>query len=520
MSAPVRVAALLDAARRHLAWQHAAVWATHASLAAAGCVIVTAAWAAFSGKMPEHRLAWAIPVAALLAALPPLFRPPTRARAAAVLDALAGSHDRLSTALYLADATAPTERAALAECEEFASRCDTRALLRASFLPRFGALGAAGAAYAALCLFAYFSQPARLPEPPALRELADQAEALRKLAAALAAERSPAMREAAEAVREAAARIKPTVTDRADVAEARKRALAEWAALQAALGKMGAKGASADELAALGQALRERASTAMAADALAEAGEEAAAEAMEQVVRAASRDEIARANMTMAEAAAQIPQESAGRLAEAMRRAGEAGETGAAEAMARVAQTLRDGASQRGGDQGQGKGRSQVDRDALQKLLSALQDIKDGKGEGRESSDAGDREQTGEGRQGQGVAMKGFGEGEAGLVSETGAPSGRPGGEMDTGTTESPFGREQTESFSGATPLHAQGILGEGESLSELISAAGADETARARLRVILEAARGRAESSVSEERIPPGARDVVRRYFESLRTE
>ena len=68
--------------------------------------------------------------------------------------------------------------------------------------------------------------------------------------------------------------------------------------------------------------------------------------------------------------------------------------------------------------------------------------------------------------------------------------------------------------------LALRGQLGEGESLSQLLPAAGGDDKARRRYKELYEAVLPAAEEAVLQENIPLGSRYFIRRYFEAIRPE
>ena len=99
-------------------------------------------------------------------------------------------------------------------------------------------------------------------------------------------------------------------------------------------------------------------------------------------------------------------------------------------------------------------------------------------------------------------------------------PAGAPGSEHDTGTSEigqrpvinPPVAAERT--------TRAPGLLGEGESLSDLAPSTDPGAPARAgrRYREVYDAMVPAARDSVRQENIPLGSRVLVERYFQNIR--
>ena len=119
------------------------------------------------------------------------------------------------------------------------------------------------------------------------------------------------------------------------------------------------------------------------------------------------------------------------------------------------------------------------------------------------------------------VAMQSFApgnkDGEPG-AGDPRMPSGQPGSERDTGTTDSPFGKERNDPGKEALAKQLTGRLGEGESLSQFLPSAGDDSKSGRRYKELYEAMAPAAEEAVLQENIPLGSRFFIKRYFESIR--
>jgi hypothetical protein len=151
--------------------------------------------------------------------------------------------------------------------------------------------------------------------------------------------------------------------------------------------------------------------------------------------------------------------------------------------------------------------------DAMQKLLSALENLKHGEGQSGKTG-----QQGGDGSQ---VLMQAFDRKTATDLAkgQMMMPSGKPGGEKDTGTTETPFGAKPNEATEKGMDLAVQGLQGAGEMASQLLPGATSDDSqARRQYRELYESMAPAAEDAVQQENIPLGSRFFVKRYFEAIR--
>jgi hypothetical protein len=172
---------------------------------------------------------------------------------------------------------------------------------------------------------------------------------------------------------------------------------------------------------------------------------------------------------------------------------------------------------------GKGKQNEQgIGDEDLKKLLGSLQEMKD-----QQQQNSGKEEQTegdGEGEEtgaGSGpVTMLSFQESpNVDPAVEIGVPTGRPGGERDEGTTRDPFASEAADARETRRRERLKGQLGEGESLSNLLPAANSgDAKAVQRYRELTEAAAASAEEAVLQENLPLGSRFLIKRYFQAIR--
>ncbi len=180
---------------------------------------------------------------------------------------------------------------------------------------------------------------------------------------------------------------------------------------------------------------------------------------------------------------------------------------------------------QKGGQQAQKAGGKPMSDDDLKKLLSALQQMKDQQGQPQEGNGPGgkpDQPEPGEGDGQPRIAVQSFvqpgSDGPPQPDGEPSIPTGKPGTDRDTGTTETPFG-QSSPAPGAAAPDRLTGKLGEGESLTALTPNAAPDGSkASRRYRELYEAAAPAAEDAVNQEAIPLGSRFLIKRYFESIR--
>jgi hypothetical protein len=97
-------------------------------------------------------------------------------------------------------------------------------------------------------------------------------------------------------------------------------------------------------------------------------------------------------------------------------------------------------------------------------------------------------------------------------------PSGQPGSEHDTGTTDSPFGKEKNAAASESQQQSISGRLGQGETLRQFLPGVADASKSKRRYKELYEAMAPAAEDAVVQENIPLGSRFFIKRYFESIR--
>jgi hypothetical protein len=174
-------------------------------------------------------------------------------------------------------------------------------------------------------------------------------------------------------------------------------------------------------------------------------------------------------------------------------------------------------AEKSGSKPGEGKTMSNED---LKKLLGALQQLKDRQQNGEPGSGKAPSDEPG--KDSGPITMLSFGEPsprDPGNGIDT--PTGQPGSENDKGTTKDPFGTAGSAAEA-KRQEQLKGELGEGETLSALIPAAAGAGDAKGvrRYKELTEAAAAAAADAVLQENIPLGARFLIQRYFEAIRSK
>ncbi|HZJ17447.1 MAG TPA: hypothetical protein VFD27_20510 [Chthoniobacteraceae bacterium] len=435
---------------------------------------------------------------------------------AILVDRLGGTRDRFLTALSFADSASDFENLAVHECRAFlAKRNFARHVpLRLPFATRYLLVPAI-----ALALLQWEAQLAeearRRAAEAAQQEVGGTTSQLEQLAKEIEKANDKAgdeeLKKIAEQVKKSAEQLRAQ-NNGAD--EAAKAALRELSNLEQMLQQLQKPPAAAtpEEMKQLAKSLAQNPATEKAAEAL-EAGQlaEAAKELEEAAKQEPTKEE---AEKTLREALERLAtqrqlSEALQQLAkQAQQQSGESSET-----LQKLAQMLKQmGRQQQGGADQQGK---PMTEEMLKKLLAALENMKFGEGEkpgGNPDS------KGGEGGQ---ISIQSFAKSDpGGSQNPVGSsfPSGRPGSEKDTGTTETPFGKKPGERGEPGEDQSLKGRLGAGESLSQLLPTAGDTSKSQRRYKELYEAMAPAAEEAIVQENIPLGSRFFIKRYFESIR--
>ncbi|HWL53071.1 MAG TPA: hypothetical protein VNQ90_11590 [Chthoniobacteraceae bacterium] len=455
-------------------------------------------------------LAGAVAGSAAAAALWSLYRRPTLAEVAAMIDRKAATRDRLSTALAfeaLGQRT-PLHDAALAECEA-ALRDFEPQRWTPWRLPRETPwlAVALGGVLLAVWLPRHFAPPVLPPDAAAVAT----AERLEQLANTLEKEKTEEdqLAEVVEAIRQSASRLRAEAT----TVDAQKAALRELSGLEAML--EAAQQASQEEaLAQLGEALAESEATREAGKALEKGDAEGAAEKLDQAAR--EWDEKKQQEEALAKAMQQLAQQLGGsqlgsaaqEMASALRQQPQGQRGSAGEALQKLAEAVRQAeAASRSGQAGNEK---------LQKMARAMQEMKTGQGQGQPGRNSAE----GEGEAGvMMVEAPGGGAPKAAAPGSGDGSTGSPGSELDQGTKPNALGATAVpDPVEPELSAQLQGLLGEGETLQSLIATASGEAAAKRGYQAIYEAALPAAQEAVNQEKIPLGSRLLVKRYFESIR--
>jgi hypothetical protein len=99
-------------------------------------------------------------------------------------------------------------------------------------------------------------------------------------------------------------------------------------------------------------------------------------------------------------------------------------------------------------------------------------------------------------------------------------PSGQPGSERDTGTTDTPFGKDQNAAGKDAQAQQLTGRQGEGQSLQQALTSAGDSSKSKRAYKDLYDAMAPAAQEAVLQENIPLGSRFFIKRYFEAIRPQ
>ncbi|MES2573052.1 MAG: hypothetical protein V4710_23720 [Verrucomicrobiota bacterium] len=466
----------------------------------------------------DHQLAPWVAMAILGLALMMTFlrRIPLKA-VASWIDRIAGTRDRFISALaFSGDHGTAMERLALKECSAFIQGRDFHSLIRLRPPAGTGWLLIPMVSLVFLQLGALTEFDLRKARQIAgrneaaltLRQLEEFAAEIAKKAEATDDE---TLKKVAQKIRQHAAELRTEATDKGEASKAALRQLSALEQLVQDLQKQ-PPGITPEEIKALAEALQQNDLTREAAAAL-EAGKLAEA--------AKALDEASKKNEPSAEQAAELLKEAVQRMAEKKERASEAmrqlsremqqpGDAKTRNALERLARLLRQtpsrGESSRGGQQQQ-----QLTKQALQELLSQLQNLK--YADGKEAARSG---KGGEGKEAP-VSIESFEQKNAGTDAARIA-SGQPGSEQDHGTTESPLGEKNEAQREKGADTAVRGRLGEGESLSTLKPAGGDQDQATRRSKELYEAMAPDAQNAVMQEEIPLGSRVFIKRYFEAIR--
>ena len=492
-------------------------------LAAGAGLVVLGAWRRLqgTGEPWDARLALAAAAAALVvAALATLRRRPTLGAVARWLDQAAGTRDRLLTALAFSTAAGEPRALAVQECTEFAARTDFRAQARLRVPARLPWLLVPALALALLQWETRMAVEARALQAAAARaaveDSARQLEALaRRIEPQGAATDAGELKKMAEELRRRAERLRAETSSAED---AQKAALREISELEQLVREMQKQPSASREMQELAQALGQTEKTQAAAEALRGGDLAKAAEELEKSLREMAKHKDERTPEAVKQALEQALKHLADqrRLSEQMQQLRQQMQQGgaASQTMKQLAEALRKMGGGKTQDAPPSPGGRPMTEQEMKALLAALQNMKNGEGEGQQP-------QTGR-DQGRGLAtMESFAPADGSQPGQPGdrqLPAGNPGSEKDQGTTESPLGEERDAAGKKARAQQLAGRLGEGETLQQFLPSAGDASRAGRRYQELYEAMAPAAQEAVLQENIPLGSRFFIKRYFEAIR--
>ena len=508
----------LRAARRRMRAQWFFERFVRFALCAGFALIVIGAWQRWvQPGTPLLRIWWfAAPALAGVAAfIVTMLRRVDLRDVAGIVDRLGGTHDRSLTALAFRETPTPFQQLAAEECRAFLAKKDLARLIPIR-LPR--AIRYLLIPLVTLALLHWESRIAadarRLAAEAAQKQVTPTVIQLEKLAKEIEKTLDPAkdeeLKNLAEMLKKSAEQLRAQ-DNGAD--EAAKAALRELSNLEQMLQQMqkAPANASAEEMKKLAEELAKNETTKEAAEAMQSGDLAQAAKELEEAAKQPTKEE---AEKTLREALDRLSKqrelsEAMQQLARLLQQQGGEGKMG--EGLQKLAQMLKKMGQQKGNS---GQPGQQPTAEQIKQLMAALENMKFG-----EPQDSGDGAKAPGDGKGQ-LSMQSFAKPNPDGGSPDGSqiPTGQPGSERDTGTTETPFGKKPGETADKGSDAALKGRLNEGESLSQLLPTAGDTSKSARRYKDLYEAMAPSAEEAVVQENIPLGSRFLIKRYFESIR--
>lgn len=458
--------------------------------------------------------------AVVLTLLPLLVEDHGVVHVARTIDRLARTRDRFVTALTLpSDVAGSAEMRALAltECERFVGGRDFRRSLPWRFPREIPFLLVPAVAllmlqWDARLVFTERAQEraeARARLEPTAAKLEELARDVEKKSGQTHADE---LKRIAEQLRNGANELRAGATTRE---QAEKAAMLRLSELEELVQQMQTAPAnvSKEEINELAKALAQNEATKDAAAAM-QAGN--MAEAAKQLEKSAQQNDPSaeKVREALREALRRLAEkrplsDSLQRLAEQLQKSAATGSV-PGEALQRLAQMLK--------QMRQGTGDAAPStRQALNNLLSALQNLKFGEGNDREEKSRDEKQSSGAPQ----ILVQSFApsDRESGLKSgDATVPTGLPGSDRDEGTTATAFGEKGKFEVEKGSNIQLKGRLGEGETLSAPLPSGGDASKATRRYKELYEALAPAAQDAVVQENIPLGSRFFIKRYFEAIR--
>lgn len=496
-----------------------AVWL----LVAGALLVAVGAWRRWQGVGDpwDPRLAAGAAAGALVVALLGTLRRIPRLEAVARwLDHAAGTHDRLVTALAFSGDGSEPRTLAVQECTRYAERADFRPQARVKMPAQIRWLIVPALALALLQWESQMTAEARARAAAEARAAVDDpARQLEELARQLEEKgtraQSDELRKLAEELRRRAERLRAETKSADDAAKAAMREISE---LEQLVREMQKQPSASKEMQELAKALEKSGKTQAAADALRGGDLAKAAEELEKSLRDFEKTKDQRTPEEVKQALEQALKHLAEqqKLTEQMQQLQQQMQQGgsASQTMRQLAEALRKMGGGRTDQSQPSQGGRPMTEQEMKALLAALQNMKNGEGQG-------DTKQPGQGQSQGSITMESFAPPEGSNPSQPGErqmPSGNPGSEQDRGTTPSPLAGEAGAAGKKARNDQLSGRLGEGETLQQFLPSAGDASRASRRYQELYEAMAPAAEEAVLQENIPLGSRFFIKRYFESIR--
>ena len=466
----------------------------------------------------------------LIAVISTVLRRRNLTETAGIIDRLGGTRDRFLTALEFSnqnETAEPMRDIAVQECVRFVQAGNFTRLIPVR-LPREIAIWLVPAV--ALTLLQWEARDtfgARDAQASAGRaaveETAKKLEALARQATKDAeAAKSDELKKLAEQLKRGAEQLR---ADAKSPDEAAKASLRELSALEQLVQEMqkSSGGLTPEEMKALAKALAENPATKDAAEAMEKGDAAKAAEELEKAMQrlADQKDEQTpeQIKKTLEEAMKRLAEQkqlsdALQKLAQQMQRSAAEQGGSSSEAAKQLAQMLRQMAQ---GKSGKMQGNQSPGAQAMQNLLSALENMKFGDGQGGQPGDDAQSGQTPGA-----VMMQNFAKDGQGAMPGSGdnlPPSGQAGSDHDTGTTDTPFGK-QNAAGKDAKAEQIAGRQGEGESLQQALTSAGDHSKSHRGYKDLYNAMAPAAQDAVLQENIPLGSRFFIKRYFEAIRPQ
>lgn len=453
-----------------------------------------------------------------------LWRRPTLPQTAAAIDRLGSTRDRFVTALdFSAEANTPTLRAlAVRECTAFIRGGDFARLVRLRLPRELPYLIVPAIALALLYWEARGTLGARAEEKSAAQaEVEGTAKTLEQLAKQMEKEnekdQSEDLKKLAEELKRSAQQLRAEANTAEEAEKASLRELSELEKLVQEMQKQPGTPTPA-ELRELAKALEKQEQTKDAAASMTAGDLAKAAEQLEKAMKdltdsgdEATKEQIDQALKEAMERLAEQKQlsEVLEKLAKQMQKNAGQDSKGGQEMSKELAELLKKLQPQAGQPKQPGKPLSEQQ---LKNLLAALQNLKFGEGQ---PNPGGDKPGDQPGR----ITMQNFSkDAPPGEGGDPRIPSGQPGSERDTGTTDTPFGKEQNPAGKDGQQQSVSGRLGQGETLQQFLPGIADASKSKRRYKELYEAMAPAAEDAVVQENIPLGSRFFIKRYFESIR--